>query len=307
MRITLRQLQIFTAVAERGSTTAAAEMLALSQSATSAALNELEDLLDTRLFDRVGKALLLNDSGRLLLDQARQALDIVQGIEMEFGGQGGGQREFRLGASTTIGAYLLPELLAAYRREYGNRIPRVSIANTADVAQAVSAFEVEIGFIEGPCHVAGLRVEPWMRDELMIVAAPGHDIAAAARAAPVTPEQLADARWLLREPGSGTRETVESALVPYLAYLEEAGQFNSSEAIKHACAAGLGLACLSRSVVADLVSLGRLVEVRTTLPPLGRDMYLIYSRKKTLSPALESFLGYCRQWQPPATARTVPP
>lgn len=297
MRITLRQLQIFSAIAEQGSTTAAAENLSLSQSATSSALNELEDLLGAQLFDRVGKALLLNDSGRMLLEHARQALHIVEGIENEFSGRQGGQRQFRIGASTTIGAYLLPEMLAAFGGQRGDALPRVTIANTADVAAAVANFEVEIGFIEGPCHVPGLRVEPWLRDELIIVAAPGNAQAQRARTAPATPEELAQQRWLLREPGSGTREAAEGALVPYLHYLEEGGQFSSSEAIKHACAAGLGLACLSRAVVADLIALGKLVEVATTLPPLSRDMYLITSRKKTLSPALESFLGFCRAWR----------
>jgi DNA-binding transcriptional LysR family regulator len=297
LRITLRQLQIFSAIAEQGSTTAAAESLSLSQSATSSALNELEDLLGAQLFDRVGKALLINDSGRMLLEHARQALHIVEGIENEFSGRQGGQRQFRIGASTTIGAYLLPEMLAAFGSRRGDALPRVTIANTADVAAAVANFEVEIGFIEGPCHVPGLRVEPWLRDELIIVAAPGNAQAQRARSAPATPEELAQQRWLLREPGSGTREAAEGALVPYLHYLEEGGQFNSSEAIKHACAAGLGLACLSRAVVADLIALGKLVEVATTLPPLSRDMYLITSRKKTLSPALEGFLGFCRAWR----------
>jgi DNA-binding transcriptional LysR family regulator len=296
VRITLRQLQIFSAVAEQGSTTAAAESLSLSQSATSSALNELEDLLGAKLFDRVGKALLLNDSGRMLLEHARQALHVIESIENEFRGGQGGQRQFRIGASTTIGAYLLPELLAAYGRMHGDRIPRVTIANTADVAAAVANFEVEIGFIEGPCHVPGLRVEPWIRDELVIVAAPGNAQALRSRQSPATPEQLANARWLLREPGSGTREAAEGALIPYLHYLEEGGQFSSSEAIKHACAAGLGLACLSRAVVADLIALGKLVEVATTLPPLSRAMYLIYNRNKSLSPALESLLGFCRGW-----------
>lgn len=296
MRITLRQLQIFTAIAEKGSTTAAAEMLSLSQSATSAALNELEVLLNAKLFDRVGKTLVLNDSGRMLLVHAGQALAIVQTIENEFSDNRAGAREFRIGASTTIGGYILPQLLAAYSAEYGHQIPRVRIANTLDVANAVAAFESEIGFIEGPCHVAGLRVEPWIKDELIIVAAPDHEFAPPAQGE-VTPERLADARWLLREEGSGTREAVESVLIPHLYYLEEGGQFSSSEAIKHACAAGLGLACLPRAVAADLLALGKLAEVKTTLPRLERDLYLIYSRKKTLSPALETFRRFCRTWK----------
>jgi DNA-binding transcriptional LysR family regulator len=297
MRITLRQLQIFTAIAEKGSTTAAAELLSLSQSATSAALNELEVLLNAKLFDRVGKTLVLNDSGRMLQAHAGQALAIVQTIESEFSDNRAGAREFRIGASTTIGGYMLPQLLAAYSAEFGHQIPRVRIANSLEVASTVAAFDAEIGFIEGPCHVPGLRIEPWIKDELIIVAAPGHAFVSSAQGTSVTPEKLADARWLLREEGSGTRETVENVLIPHLSYLEEAGQFSSSEAIKHACAAGLGLACLSRSVVADLLALGKLAEVKTTLPRLERNLYLLYSRKKTLSPALENFLRFCRTWR----------
>lgn len=296
MRITLRQLQIFCAVAATGSTTAAAQQLSLSQSATSAALNELEHMLSAGLFDRVGKRLLLNDNGRMLLDQSRQMLAMAKAIEGQFSG-GSTERELRIGASTTIGAYLLPELLAAYRKRHGDVIPRVTIANTAEVANAVAAFDVEIGFIEGPCHVRDLRVEPWVKDELIIVAAPGHELGFRSSRQKTTPAMLASARWLLREAGSGTREAVEDALIPHLHYLEEGGEFSSSEAIKHACAAGLGLACLSRFVVADLIALGRLAEVNTTLPKLGRNLYMVYSRKKTLSAALKEFRDFCRGWK----------
>jgi DNA-binding transcriptional LysR family regulator len=297
MRITLRQLQIFCAVAATGSTTAASAHLSLSQSATSAALNELESLLNASLFDRVGKRLLINDSGRMLLEQSRPLLASAKAIEDQFNGERAPERDLIIGASTTIGAYILPELLAAYRSQYGDVIPRVTIANTADVANAVAAFDVEIGFIEGPCHVRDLRVEPWIKDELIVVAAPSHELGFRTSRQKVTSATLANTRWLLREPGSGTREAVEDALIPHLHYLEEGGEFSSSEAIKHACAAGLGLACLSRSVVADLLALGRLAEVNTSLPKLSRHLYLVYSRKKTLSPALKEFRNFCRAWK----------
>lgn len=297
MRVTLRQLQIFSAIATTGSTTAASVQLALSQSATSAALKELEDMLGTALFDRVGKRLLINDSGRMLLGHARQMLAMAKTIENEFDGGGTTQRDLMIGASTTIGAYILPQLLAAYRSRYGEVIPRVTIANTEDVANAVANLDVEIGFIEGPCHVRDLRVEPWIRDELIVVAAPAHELGFRTSRQKATPAMLANAKWLLREPGSGTREAVEDALIPHLHYMEEGGEFSSSEAIKHACAAGLGLACLSRSVVADLLALGRLAEVNTSLPKLSRTLYMVYSRSKTLSAALKEFRNFCRAWK----------
>src|SRR5438067_7345046 len=123
MRITLRQLAIFAAVADAGSTASAAGRVALSQSATSAALNELEAVLGARLFDRVGTRLVLNDTGRGLLPQARAVLDGAAGIEREFGlgtapGEAGAPSLLRVGASTTIGNYLLPTLIAGWQRAH---------------------------------------------------------------------------------------------------------------------------------------------------------------------------------------------
>ena len=298
MRLTLRQLQIFLAVAQTGSTTAAAEVVALSQSATSAALNELEGQLGVQLLDRVGKRLMLNDNGRLLLPQARQVLDAAMSIENQFATTG----EFNgidlsIGASTTIGIYLLPALLSAAESGNVKLCPRVMIANTADVAAAVANFEVDFGLIEGPCHEPDLLVEPWIRDELIIVTAPHHPIAQRKPNQRVTLKVLRDAGWLLREPGSGTREAVEHALVPHLHYLRSNGEFSNSEAIKNATAEGLGVACLSRLVVDDLISMGRLVELRTALPILHRNFYLIYSKHKILSERLKYFLHFSRSWK----------
>jgi DNA-binding transcriptional LysR family regulator len=295
MRLTFRQLQIFLAVARSGSTTAAAGQLALSQSAASAALNELENLLDCRLFDRVGKRLILNDNGRLLLPQAGQVVDAAKTIEQQFLrpgiAQGGG---LQIGASTTIGSYLLPSLIAAYRRQHSGLQVRVTIANTADIVAAVGNFEVDVGLIEGPCHAADVQVEPWMIDELLIVSAPQHPILSGDKKIGVA--QLRDAEWLLREPGSGTRAAVEQALLPHLHHLRQTCEFGNSEAIKHATAAGLGISCLSRAAVADFLQSGRLVALNTSLPSLHRRFYLIHSKHKILSLRLMQFLAYCRSW-----------
>ncbi|MEO8407351.1 MAG: LysR substrate-binding domain-containing protein, partial [Oxalobacteraceae bacterium] len=207
MRLTLRQLQIFLAVCDGGSTSAAAQAIALSQSAASAALNELEQLLDTRLFDRVGKRLLLNDNGRLLAPQARQMLDAALTIERQFArADAGSAVGLHIGASTTIGTYLLPRILASFCSRQTPAIPRVMIANTADVAAAVASFAVDVGLIEGPCHEPELQVEPWLSDELIVVCAPHYRLAGAEVLGKVTLAMLREAAWLLREPGSGTRE-----------------------------------------------------------------------------------------------------
>ncbi|WP_010373176.1 LysR substrate-binding domain-containing protein, partial [Xanthomonas vasicola] len=207
MRLTLRQLLIFTAVADTGSTTAAGERVALSQSATSGALNELESLLGAQLFDRIGKRLLLNDNGRALLPQARALLDGVQEIESQFGLGAAGVAtaplltRLRVGASTTIGNYVLPSLIAGYRTAWPGAAVDVVIGNTREVAAAVSRLEVDIGLIEGPCHESDVEVVPWRQDALVIVAAPTHALAQAAAHARVPLKALRQARWLLREPG----------------------------------------------------------------------------------------------------------
>ncbi|HEX7641556.1 MAG TPA: LysR family transcriptional regulator [Burkholderiaceae bacterium] len=295
MRVTLRQLQIFTAVADSGSTAAAADVVALSQSATSASLNELESVLGTALFDRVGKRLMLNDNGRVLLPQARQMLDAAATMERQFNG-GDHISGLRLGASTTIGNYLLPHILAAAGAHRAGLHPVVTIANTAEIAAAVANFQLDLGLVEGPSHEAELIVEPWLTDELLIVASPSHPILAEGRHAKVNIQAMRDTPWLLRERGSGTRETVEHALLPHLHTLRPGGEFSNAEAIKHGAAAGLGLACLSRLVVQDLLATGALVSLETSLPPLIRHFFLIRHQRKVLSARLEQFLSLCRGW-----------
>lgn len=301
MRLTLRQLLIFTAVADTGSTTAAGERVALSQSATSGALNELENLLGAQLFDRIGKRLLLNDNGRALLPQARSLLDGAQEIESQFGLGSTGPAtaplvtRLRVGASTTIGNYVLPALVAGYSRTWPGAAVDVVIGNTRDIAAAVTRLEVDIGLIEGPCHEAELRVTPWLQDELVIVAAPTHALVQEGVQARVPLKALRQARWLLREPGSGTREAVEHVLLPHLHHLNGDMQPGSTEAIKQATAEGLGLACLSLCAVQDLVTLGRLVVLRTTLPRLTRRFYLVHHQKKRLSGNLQRFVAHCER------------
>ena len=289
MHLTLRQWQVFVSIADAGTTAAAGAQLALSQSATSAALNELESQLARPLFDRIGRRLVLNPQGRALLDPARALLVAAVDLERLAGvgqvGPGALPLLLRLGASTTIGNYLLPSRVAALLADNPQAQVDLQIGNSADVVAAVQRLEVDLGLIEGPCHESGLQVLPWQRDDLVIVAAPGTtptnmDVAA-----------LAQARWLLREPGSGTREAVEQALLPHLHHFARAMQMGSTEAIKQAAAAGLGLACLSRHAVADLLALGSLSVVETPVPPMSRQLWVVRHPGKRVPTALWALLG----------------
>lgn len=286
MHITLRQLEVFAEVLKSGSTTQASQMLALSQSAVSAALTDLEGQLGVQLFDRVGKRLVVNEHGRLLYPRALATLEQATEIEQLFREDNGAIRVF---ASSTIGNYILPEIIARYRRDFPALPLELSVGNSQDVVNAVSDFRVDIGLIEGPCHAAEIVAEPWLEDELVVFAPPGSPLLEGE----VTLARLAAAPWILREKGSGTRELVDYLLLSHLPEFHLGMELGNSEAIKHAVRHGLGISCLSRRVIAEQLDSGTLVEVQIPLPRLTRMLWRIHHRQKHLSNALQRFLRYC--------------
>jgi DNA-binding transcriptional LysR family regulator len=286
MHITLRQLEVFAEVLKSGSTTQASQMLSLSQSAVSAALTDLEGQLGVQLFDRVGKRLVVNEHGRLLYPRALATLEQATEIEQLFREDNGAIRVY---ASSTIGNYILPEIIARYRRDFPTLPLELSVGNSQDVITAVSDFRVDIGLIEGPCHAAEIIAEPWLEDELVVFAAPG----SALLTGEVTLARLAEAPWILRERGSGTREIVDYLLLSHLPEFHLGMELGNSEAIKHAVRHGLGISCLSRRVIAEQLDSGTLVELPVPLPRLTRKLWRIHHRQKHLSNALQRFLRYC--------------
>lgn len=314
LRLTLRQLQIFCAVARCGSTVAASGEIALSQSATSAAINELERLLSLQLFDRSGKRLLLNDNGRALLPQALALLDGAARIESMARDSSAQAQSLRIGASTTLGNYVLPGLLQQFLAQCcptpgaASWRSQVRIGNTGAICDAVAAFELDLGLIEGHCTQASLAATPWRQDELMIVASPAHALTRLAQdagsAGRVPLKALRQAMWLLREAGSGTRQASDQLLLPHLQAYQRSIEMGSSEAIKHAAAQGLGVACLPHSVVSDLLASARLSRLPTTLPRMVRQCYLVLHRDKQPTPALQAFMAQALAFaQTPPQAR----
>lgn len=304
LRLTLRQLQIFVAVARLGTTAAAGREVSLSQSATSSAINELERLLSMRLFDRAGKRLLLNENGRALLPRALAQLDGAEGIERMASESGASAVLLRIGASTTIGNHVLPRFLGAYLQpQFESNSPaagaRVRIANTESICEAVAAFELDVGLIEGPARHAMLNEVPWLRDELVLVASTSFVPQGTAR---LNARQLARCTWLLREPGSGTREVTDQFLLPHLHRYARSVELGSSEALLEAAAAGLGVACLSRWVVKEALAHARLVELRSSLPRMLRQCYIVTHRQKQVTKAFERFMNLADGWRGQASA-----
>ena len=288
MHITLRQLEVFAEVLKSGSTTQASVMLALSQSAVSAALTDLEGQLGVQLFDRVGKRLVVNEHGRLLYPRALALLEQTIEIEQLFREDNGAIRVY---ASSTIGNYILPAMIARYRQDFPDLPLELSVGNSQDVINAVLDFRVDIGLIEGPCHSTEIFSEPWLEDELVVFAAPSSPLTKG----PVTLDQLAASPWILRERGSGTRELVDYLLLSHLPRFQMAMELGNSEAIKHAVRHGLGISCLSRRVIAEQLQAGTLSEVPVPLPRLVRTLWRVHHRQKHLSNAITRFLHYSDQ------------
>lgn len=294
LRLNLRQLEIFAATARAGSVRAAADHVARSQSAASASLVELEGTLGVQLFDRVGRRLLLNENGRALLPKAASLLDRAGELEHLFSGEH--DAPLRVAASLTIGECLLPDLLARWKVDHPASPAHLMIGNTSEVIAAVAAFDVDIGFIEGSQTHPRLTVRPWRSDELVIVAAPGHPLAATARA---SVRQLREATWALREPGSGTREAVDRWLIEHVGSLRVEFELGSPEALKRLAAAGVALSCMSREVVARELAQGVLVELATPLPRATRRLAMVLHRDKHLGRGAEAFVRHCVGDAPP--------
>jgi len=287
LKLTLRQLEVFAAVARGGTTRAAADEISRSQSAASNALGELEGVLGVQLFDRVGKKLVINENGRALLPRAAGVLE--QAAETQALFTAAHAAPLRLASSYTIGEYLLPELIAGWKSAHPRSHVLVQIANTHDVFDSVAAFSADIGFIEGLHTHPELAVRRWRTDHMVIIAPPGHPMAARK----VSARQLANAAWVLREPGSGTREASDRWLSPQLPDMEVELELSTNEAVKRAVAAGIGLGCLSELAVRDAVKQGWLVQLPTTFATVERSLSVVRHRSKKLGSAAEGFLKHC--------------
>jgi DNA-binding transcriptional LysR family regulator len=272
MAITLRQLEIFEKVANSEHVTKASEQLLLSQSAVSMAIAELEKFAGAPLFERRGRRLLLNDRGRRILPEVHEVLRRIGAIEQflyESVGEPAGT--LKVGASTTIGNYLLPLIVGEFSRQYPRAKALLYVGNTQQIEAAVENGEYDLGLIEGPSHLSTLTSTPWKEDELVVIAGQEHPFAQTKKA---SINMLGNAPWIMREKGSGTREIFEAAMDAEGIKYSIAMELGHTEAIKKAVEAGLGVGCLSRMAVQRELDNGWLVEVSSTLN-LRRDLIIL--------------------------------
>ena len=290
MLYTLRQLEVFLAVARLGSVSRAARELAMSQSAASGSLADLERQFDVRLFDRAGKRLQLSDLGGSLRARAQavldQALDLERGLES--------QKEaarLRVGATLTIGNYLAAGLMARFMRESPAAEVTLTVANTEEIARQVGNFEIDVGLIEGEVAEPDLEVTPWRDDELVVFCAPDHPFA---RKRALSDRDLLSAAWIVRERGSGTRQAFDRAMRGLLPELRIALTLQHTEAIKRAVAARLGVGCVSRIALDDAFSRGSLKACRVPHRDFRRQFFFLLHRRKFRSAGIARWIELCR-------------
>ena len=287
--MTLEQLRIFVAVAERQHVTLAAEALNLAQSAASAAIAALESRHGTRLFHRVGRGIELTEAGRIFVEEAKAVLARAEAAELTLAELAGLKRgTLSVQASQTIASYWLPRHLVAFRRTFPEIEVRLGIGNTAEAALAVREGAAELGFVEGAVDDPALASQTVARDQLELVVGPEHEWAGIER---LDPRDLARTEWVMREPGSGTRSEFESALERFgLAprQLKVALELPSNEAVRGAVEAGMGAAVISASVVSSSIEAGLLHRVRLDLPE--RAFHVLRHRERYHSLAAEALL-----------------
>lgn len=285
----LERLRIFVAVAEREHVTRAAESLHLTQSAVSNAIAALENEHDVKLFDRIGRGVTLNAAGQAFLPEARAVLARASAAEAALADLSGLRRgRLTLWASQTIAGYWLPERLVAFHQAYPGVTLEVSVGNSREVADAVLDGSAEIGLIEGEIDEPLLDEAIVGADRLAVLITPDHPWAGAKR---LRAEMLLDQPWVLREQGSGTRSSFETALrdagaAPEL--LNVIMTLPSNEAVLTAALAGAGATALSQSVAEAAITSGRLKRAAFDLPE--RPFRLLRHTARYRSRAAQAFV-----------------
>lgn len=292
--MTLEQLRIFIAVAEKQHVTQAASGLNLTQSATSAAIAALEARYGIKLFDRVGRGIVLTQTGRDFLNEAREVITRAKAAAQVLDDLAGLKRgSLILAASQTIANYWLPPRAETFRKAYPRIDLHVTMANTKNVAQAVYRGDADLGFVEGAVNDPALAIQKMEGDSLALVVGPGHPWIGKAR---IAPRFFKEARWILREPGSGTRSMFEAALEKLglkLSDLNVQLELPSNEAVRTAVESGDCAAVISNLVVARSLAAGALYRVKIELPT--RPFFVLRHKERYASHAERALLSHFRR------------
>lgn len=296
-KITLKQLSVFVSIYQTGSTSLASEQLHLSQSAVSHALTELEDRLQMPLFERVGRRLSRHPNANIVFIQAQAILGQALTLEHYHQHQAG---QIRIGASTTIGNYVLPPLLAQLYARLPDAHIDLYIANTSEVVAEMEGLNIDLALVEGmprPSDSKVIEQHAWRTDTLILFAKRDSqwisalsDYEAHERCYRLSRQALAKLPLLVREAGSGTRQTIDEQLLQQLPEANTVMAVGQSEAIKNMVSADIGIGCLSPHVISAELAAGSLVEVKVADIDLARTWWLIWHKARHQSPIWQTFI-----------------
>jgi DNA-binding transcriptional LysR family regulator len=285
--VTFSQLRTFLEVARQGSVRGAAAALMITEPSVSAALAALRDELQVPLVERDGRGIRLSAAGLELAHYAAQILGLADQAVRKAREAAGIAAPLNLVAVTTAGEYVLPPILKMFRLAHPEVQLRMEVGNRAGVIDRVSAREADLGFGGRPPEGRGLKGVAFLENELVVVA-PRDDVHSEATS--IEPAELEDETWLLREPGSGTRETTEEFWNNHDLQVASTMTLGSNGAVKQATAAGLGITLISTHAVAMELASGALHQLPVVGTPLRRSWYALYLADEPLSNSSMQFL-----------------
>src|SRR5918912_1169916 len=290
--VTLQQLRAFKAVADHMSFSAAAQELRLSQPSVSYQVKELEVGVGMDLLDRLGKRIQLTQAGQLLYGYARQTLNVLDEAALALEELRGIERgTLKVGASTTVGIYIIPTVLGAFKRQHPGLAISLEIGNLGQMQERVLRNELDVAIVGPPQKNPDLVSLPFMSDELVVIAPASHALANRGR---LTLRDLRNEPFIMREEGSGTRWAIEKQVRRAGVRLTITMELGSNGAIKHAVESGLGLAVVSRYAITLEQSSGRLVVLDVEGFPIRRQWHVVHLRRNRLPTPVAGFIDFLR-------------
>ncbi|QSO47285.1 LysR family transcriptional regulator [Alicyclobacillus mengziensis] len=287
-----RYLQTFVTVVEKCSFTRAAEELHLTQSAVSREVDTLEKRFGVKLIDRTNKFVQPTKAGEILYHQAKDILtqyEQTHRIIADLANEAAGS--LSIGSGYTFGEYLLPRTIARFKASYPLITPKITIMNSKRIVQQVLQRQVDLGIVEGHLQPDDLEVRPFAKDEMTVIVPRSHHLALS-HIEEVDIDDLMDETWILREPGSGTREVVDSVFTTLAAHPKSIMEFGSSQIIKESVEAGLGISMISKWVIQKELQYELLHSVRIKGHLITRDFSSIVLKSQFRWKTLDLFLNF---------------
>jgi DNA-binding transcriptional LysR family regulator len=288
----VRDLQVFLSVSKHLNYTRAGEEINLSQPSVSVRIHQLESELRAKLFEQLGKKVVLTDAGQLLvpyanrviaaIEDAHHAIDELQGLE---------RGSLRIGASTTPGMYLVPQVVARFKRSHPKIDIHLRIKDTREVEDGVLNNEFDFGFVGGHLAAAEVSAHAWLTDELLLVVSPDHRLR---NKKTVRKQDLEGESFIVRESGSATRATIVTQLQQANFELETVIEMENPESIKKAVQSGLGIAFISKFAIATELKAKTLTAIRVRNLTINRELKIVHRKDKHLSRAAVAFIEMAR-------------